>query len=78
MKSVGDAIRLAREQRGLSRLELSQLAGVSVRVVGVWETGACHPGADKLGALADALCARLCVTSSGWRFTLKKTGKKFR
>ena len=44
-----------RESRGLSQYKLAQQLGVSQATVGMWETGARMPRADKLPKLAEVL-----------------------
>lgn len=52
---ISYAIRVAREDRRLSRRELAEEVGVGPSAVGDWENGVSVPSLLHLGALADAL-----------------------
>lgn len=49
------AIKYYRAAKGLTQEELAELMGTSQAAVGMWETGARMPRADKLPKLAKAL-----------------------
>jgi transcriptional regulator with XRE-family HTH domain len=55
MVRLGGRIRELREAAGLSREQLSEEAGVSVRAVVQWELGEREPGWFNMLALAEAL-----------------------
>lgn len=52
-------LRLARERKGLSQLDLSRLLGVSDGLAGQWERGQKEPSLSKLKDLARALDVRI-------------------
>ena len=53
--TLGERIELRRHRRGLSRLALAELAGVSVKTLGRYERDEKQPVATTLGRLALAL-----------------------
>ncbi|SMB99871.1 Helix-turn-helix [Thermanaeromonas toyohensis ToBE] len=53
--SLGDKIRLLRQEKGLSLKELSAKAGISFTYLSEIERGAMHPAADTLNKIAAAL-----------------------
>jgi putative molybdopterin biosynthesis protein len=61
MASQGDALRSAREARGLTQLELARRAGISRQALGALEAGAYQPGV----AVAIALARELGDTLEG-------------
>jgi putative molybdopterin biosynthesis protein len=61
MASQGDALRSAREARGLTQLELARRAGISRQALGALEAGAYQPGV----AVAIALARELGDTVEG-------------
>ena len=54
--SIGNRIKQAREQRGMSRSELAALVGVTPNAITNYETGVSCPKAPVLCALFGALC----------------------
>jgi transcriptional regulator with XRE-family HTH domain len=56
---LGDRIRELREEAGLSREQLADGAGVSVRAVIQWELGEREPGWFNMLALAQALAVQV-------------------
>lgn len=54
-KTVGEAIRTAREARGWSKSELARHLGTSYRQVHRWETGDAAPGAPLMSGLSTTL-----------------------
>ena len=55
MKTIGAFMREAREAAGLTRGQLSNKAGVSVRMIWAYETDRSYPGALTIIDLSDAL-----------------------
>lgn len=55
MDNVPMIIRMAREQAGLTRSQLSEKTGLAVGTIGQYERGARHPKGRQLQLLADAL-----------------------
>ena len=55
MKTIGQAMREAREDIGYNTCQLEELSGVSRSLICAYERGKCLPGLEKLIALADAL-----------------------
>ena len=53
--TIGERIRSARKQAGLTRAELASAVGASVQAVGFWETGVNEPRNRHLQALCKAL-----------------------
>ena len=53
--TIGEYMRQAREDIGLSRPQLAGLSGVSENAIGTYERGESHPGVLALIALADAM-----------------------
>lgn len=49
------AMRLVREQRGLSKIRLSKISGLDRRSLARWEAGQQTPDLRTVGRLADAL-----------------------
>ena len=54
-KSVGERIRAARKQKGMSQEKLGEKIGVSFQAVSTWEQGKFIPDSEHLSALAKAL-----------------------
>lgn len=52
---LGDSIKHAREEKGLSQRELAEKLGVSDTIVSCWETGRKRPSADNLFRLRDTI-----------------------
>ena len=53
---IGNRIKQAREQRGMSRSDLAALVGVTPNAITNYETGVSFPKAPVLCALFGALC----------------------
>lgn len=52
---IGGNIQRLRERRGLTRLEMAELLGVSNQSVWLWETGRCQPRGAMTWKLSQAL-----------------------
>jgi transcriptional regulator with XRE-family HTH domain len=65
--SLGEQIRLLRQQRGWSQQTLSNLIGVTTSVVYRWERGFSAPSYESLVALAGALGCRILIDVDGGR-----------
>lgn len=59
MWTLGDRIRKAREQSGLTLDALAQESGVARQSIGPWEAGARTPGAATLAQVVRVLAGRL-------------------
>jgi transcriptional regulator with XRE-family HTH domain len=57
--SVGDHIRYARRQLGLSQQDLATRVGVTRSTIYQWESGAAEPSSKKLGLVAHVVGLRL-------------------
>jgi transcriptional regulator with XRE-family HTH domain len=57
--SLGDHIRYARRQLGLSQQDLATRVGVTRSMIIQWESGATEPGSKKLGLVAHVVGLRL-------------------
>jgi transcriptional regulator with XRE-family HTH domain len=57
--SVGDHIRYARRQLGLSQQDLATRVGVTRSTINQWESGAAEPSSKKLGLVAHVVGLRL-------------------
>jgi transcriptional regulator with XRE-family HTH domain len=57
--SVGDHIRIARRQLGLSQQDLATRVGVTRSTIVQWESGATEPSSKKLGLIAHVVGLRL-------------------
>jgi transcriptional regulator with XRE-family HTH domain len=57
--SVGDRIRYARRQLGLSQQDLATRVGVTRSTIIQWESGATEPSSKKLGLVAHVVGLRL-------------------
>ena len=55
LKTIGRAVRVLREERGLTKARLAQLSGISLRFLNDVELGRANPSVLKLQALALAL-----------------------
>lgn len=53
--TIGERIRSARKQAGITRAELASAVGVSVQAIGFWETSVNEPRGHHLKALCEAL-----------------------
>jgi transcriptional regulator with XRE-family HTH domain len=60
-QNLGERIRTARSQIGLTQAELAKKLGVSAGAVGQWETGMAAPATERLAALAELLSISLDV-----------------
>lgn len=58
-KNIAERIREIREERGFSRLELANFAGVPIRSLEKWEQGAMEPSWSRAVAIAQALSVDL-------------------
>ncbi|MFI9154468.1 helix-turn-helix domain-containing protein [Streptomyces sp. NPDC053367] len=54
-RQIGERIRMARRQLGLSQMQLGELVGRDHKTVHRWETAATPPNLDDLLLVADAL-----------------------
>lgn len=54
-RTIGERIRSAREQAGITRAELAAAVGVSIQAIGFWETNVNEPRGHHFKALCAAL-----------------------
>ena len=59
LKTIGRAVRVLREERGLTKARLARLSGISLRFLNDVELGRANPSVLKLQALAQALVTPL-------------------
>lgn len=52
--TIGQSIKRARIERGISQSELSEMIGVSQAIISLWETDKFTPGTYNLISIADA------------------------
>ena len=76
--TIGERIRSARKQAGLTRAELASAVGASVQAVGFWETGVNEPRTHHLQALCKALGIALIDRISIAAATLPHQSNEFR
>ena len=60
MKTLGEAIKIARKQAGLTQKELGELLGITGVTMGQWETGRRQPRVESLRKIADVLNVDFC------------------
>lgn len=65
MTTFGAALRAMREQREMSRLELTALAKVGENTISVYERGVSEPGVRNLLRIARALECVIALTPDG-------------
>lgn len=53
--NFGENLRRVREKRGYTQVQLSEMSGISRRMIGHYETQVKRPSVDKVKKLADAL-----------------------
>ena len=72
---IGNRIKQAREQRGMSRSQLAALVGVTPNAITNYETGVSFPKAPVLCALFGALCVDANFLFQDYLPTEQKKGK---
>ncbi|GHT09174.1 hypothetical protein FACS189432_09070 [Bacteroidia bacterium] len=60
---IGERIREIRTEKGLSQLQLAELAGLSQQNIARIELGRYSPGIDIVGKISDALGCELAIVS---------------